>query len=368
MRVLIINSVCGIGSTGRIVTDLADKCTQHGHEVRIGYGRFSAPEKYRSIAYRIGTEKSVRMQGVKARLFDNEGFNATRQTNKFIKWAEKFNPDLLLLHNLHGYYLNLEVLFKWIKSRPQMEVQWTLHDCWAITGHCSHFSYIGCDLWKQQCQKCPQKKEYPKSLFLDQSKRNYQRKCKAFSDVKNMTLITPSKWLANLVKQSFLKEYPIKVSYNSIDTTVFQPKQSDFREKYGLQEKKIVLGVSSIWNTKKGLDDFIKLSKMLDSSYRVVLVGLLPKQISKLPNSILGIKKTSNASELAEIYTAADVFVNLTYEDTYPTVNLEALACGTRCLTYHTGGSVESVKPEYVVEQGDVVAMSEMIRKVCSEK
>lgn len=365
MKVLIINSVCGIGSTGRISTYLADKYMSQGNEVKIGYGRSPVPEKYRPITYQIGSG-SFKMHALKARLFDNEGFNAIRQTKKFIKWAEEYNPDLLWLHNLHGYYLNIELLFRWIKTRPKMEVRWTLHDCWAFTGHCSHFSYVQCDLWKRQCSRCPQKREYPKSVFLDHSEENYRRKRQAFMGVHNMTLITPSMWLANLVKQSFLKEYPIQVIYNSIDTTVFRPTPSAFRKQYGLENKKIVLGVSAIWNQRKGFEDFIQLSKLLNSSYTIVLVGLAPRQIKKLPASIIGIEKTSSVFQLAEIYTAADVFVNLTYEDTYPTVNLEAKSCGTVCLTYRTGGSVESVVPEYVVDRGDVAAMATMIRKVCS--
>lgn len=362
-----INSVCGIRSTGRIATDLARKYMAEGHEVRIAYGREHVPEQYRALSYRIGNDFDVYINGVRSRIFDNEGFNAVKQTRDFLKWADEYDPQLLWLHNLHGYYINVELLFQWIKKRPRMEVRWTLHDCWAFTGHCSYFSYAQCDKWQRQCENCPQSKNYPKSLFTDNSVDNYRRKSRSFCGVKNMTLITPSKWLAGLVEKSFLRDYPIRVVYNSIDENVFKPTYGNFRENHGLQHKKVVLGVASAWDKRKGLQDFFKISQLLGTSYTVVLVGLTHQQIKELPSSIIGIERTNNASELAEIYTTADVFANPTYEDTYPTVNLEAKACGTVCLTYRTGGSVESVPMECVVEQGDVMAMAAMIRKVCSK-
>lgn len=367
MKILIINSVCGIRSTGRIATDIAEQYMKAGHDARIAYGREHVPERYLPIAYRIGNDWDIKINGVKARVFDNEGFNAIRQTKKFISWAEEYNPDLLWLHNLHGYYLNIELLFHWIKTRPQMEIRWTLHDCWPFTGHCSYFSYIKCDQWKWQCSRCQQKKTYPKSVFFDHCTANYQRKYNAFSGVQNMTLITPSQWLADLIKESFLRNYTVKVIHNTIDNTIFRPSKGTLREEYGLQHKKIVLGVASVWNERKGYQDFLKLAQKLDSTYAVVMVGLSQKQMERLPSSIIGIHRTDSAYQLAEIYSAADVFVNMTYEDNYPTVNLEAIACGTRCLTYRTGGSIESVPAEHIVEQGDVMAMAEMIRKLCSE-
>lgn len=364
MKILFLNSVCGIRSTGRIVTDLAQRYIAQGHEVKIAYGRESIPARYKGISHRIGSEMDVRINGVKARLCDNEGFNAAHQTKLFLKWAEQYDPDVLWLHNLHGYYLNIELLFDWIKSRPHMEVRWTLHDCWAFSGHCAHFSFVKCQRWKHQCGDCPQKGEYPKSAFLDRSAENYRRKRKAFCGVKKMLLITPSRWLADLVKQSFLGEYPVEVVYNTIDTEVFLPTEGDFRARYGLEDKKIVLGVSSVWNSRKGFSDFLRLGELLDSACQVVLVGVSDRQLGQLPDSILGITRTDSPSQLAQIYTAADVFVNLTYEDTYPTVNLEAQACGTPCLTYRTGGSVESVPADHVVEQGDLAGMAEKIRMI----
>lgn len=368
MKVLMINSVCGIRSTGRICTDTADRLKKQGHECRIAYGRESVPEQYEDVSYRIGGELPVRWNGIKARLFDNEGRNAKRATKTFLRWASTYDPDLLWLHNLHGYYINYEMLFTWIKSRPHMQVRWTLHDCWAFTGHCAHFSYIGCNQWKTGCARCPQTGEYPKSIGVSACKTNYFRKKHAFCGVSNMTLITPSHWLAALVKQSFLKNYPVEVVYNRIDEEVFRPTYGNFREKYGLQNQKIVLGVASAWSERKGLSDFVKLDELLGKVYTLVLVGVDRATEKRLPSSIVCIPRTNSKKELAEIYTAADVFVNLTYEDTYPTVNLEAQACGTPCLTYKTGGSVESTLPENAAEPGDLAAIMTMIKRVCADE
>lgn len=368
MRILFINSVCGIRSTGRIVTELAEKFIASGNECMIAYGREAVPEKYKNISYRIGTDLNVKINALNTRLFDNDGFCAKNETKKFIEWANNYNPDVLWLHNLHGYYINIEMLFDWIKTRPNMQVKWTLHDCWAFTGHCSYFSMANCNKWKSQCEKCIQKKEYPSSFLKDNSFNNFQRKRIAFTGVKHMTIITPSKWLANLVGESFLQEYEVEVHYNTIDNTIFKPTASDFREQHNLQNKTVILGVASTWHERKGLMDFIKLEKMLDDKYYFVLVGVDDKQKNMLSNRFITIEKTNSAEELAKIYTAADVFLNLTYEDNYPTVNLESQACGTPCITYRTGGSVESVSPELVVEQGDLNALVLKLQELGKKK
>lgn len=363
MKVLMINSVCGIRSTGRICTDLAANLESQGHEVKIAYGRESVPEKYQKYGVRIGNECNVLINALKCRLFDNDGFSAKKQTKKILNWAEEYNPDELWIHNLHGYYINVELLFEWIKSRPQMKVKWTFHDCWPITGHCSHFDYVQCSRWITGCYKCPLKRQYPKSIFYDNSRKNYRLKKMLFDGINNLEIITPSTWLADLVKKSYFKNYPVTVVNNKIDLSIFKPTRSNFREKYGLENKIIILGVASVWSKKKGLDDFIRLSNILDENYKIVMVGLTKKQIKKTPKSILAIEKTNSAKELAQIYTAADIFLNLTYEDNYPTVNLESQACGTPVITYRTGGSIESVPKENTVEQGNI---DELLLKIVS--
>ncbi len=334
MKVLIINTVCGIRSTGRIVTDIADKYINDGHECVIAFGRESVPEKYKNISYRIGTSVSLSLNVVKSRFFDNEGFNAVSQTRRFIEWANNYNPDVLLLHNLHGYYINIELLFKWIKTRPEMQVKWTLHDCWAFTGHCAHFSFVKCDRWKDGCFKCPQKNIYPASLFFDSSKNNFSRKKACFGGVKNMTIVTPSKWLAKLVKQSFLKEYDVEVSHNSVDTADFRPTESNFRSRHNLENHFIILGVGTTWNERKGLTDFVELAARLDCNYKIVLVGLSKEQIKKMPNNIICIPCTDSKRELAELYTMCDVFLNLSREESFGLTIIEALACGAYPIVY----------------------------------
>lgn len=335
MRVLLINAVCGTGSTGKICGAIAQQYEKEGHEVKIAYGRDGfVPEQFEKYAVRIGTDLDVRMHGIYTRLTDKHGFGSTAVTRKFLKWADEYTPDVLWLHNIHGYYINIELLFKWIKSRPNMQVKWTLHDCWAFTGHCSHFSFVGCARWKDGCFGCPQKKEYPASLVCDASKWNYEKKKALFTGIRDMTVITPSKWLANLVKQSFLGEYPVKVVYNTVNTEVFVPTQGDFREKYGLQDKRIILGVASTWGTRKGLEDFVKLAEMLDDRYRIVLVGLTPEQAGRMPKNILSILRTNNQQELAEIYTAADLHVVASKEETFGMTILEAHCCGTPSVVY----------------------------------
>ena len=348
-----INVVCGIRSTGRICTDLADALSKQGHTVKIAYGREDVPDKYKKYAVRIGTDIDVKIHGVQSRIFDNTGFGSKHATHKFIDWVKEFDPDVVHLHNIHGYYINIELLFNYL-AKANKRVIWTLHDCWAFTGHCAYFDYAGCDKWEKGCGNCTQKGDYPSSMFFDNSKDNWEKKRRLFTSVKDMTIITPSKWLAELVKKSFLKRFPVKVIHNGIDTSVFKPTPSDFRVKYGLENKKILLGVASVWDRRKGLEDFFKLSKILDNTYKIVLVGLSEKQLKTILDSIIGITRTNSTKELAEIYTAADVFLNLTYEDNYPTVNLEAQACGTPVITYDTGGSPESVPKGNIVGKGQV--------------
>lgn len=360
MRVLQINSVCGVGSTGRIATDLYKVLEEQGHECLIAYGRGTAPEGINS--YKIGTNLDNYLHVARTRLLDQHGYGSKKATIELVKKIKEYNPDVIHLHNLHGYYLNLEVLFNYL-AESNKPVIWTLHDCWAFTGHCAHFDYIGCDKWKDECNNCPQKKEYPSSNFLDNSKLNFNKKKELFTSLQNMKIITPSKWLAKLVQESFLGKYNVEVINNGIDLNVFKPTPSDFRQKYYLEKKKIILGVASVWTERKGLSTFIELSAKLNEDYQIVLVGITEKQKNDLPVNIIGITRTNNIKELAEIYTAADVFVNPTLEDNFPTVNLEALACGTPVITYDTGGSPEIVN----IECGAVVRqdnLDELILKI----
>ena len=363
MRILFINVQCGRGSHGKIAAAQAEEYEQQGHEVKIAYSRDpDIPEKYKKYAVRIGCTADIYGHALLTRLTDRNGFFSRIATKRFLKWADDYNPDLLWLHNIHGYYINIDMLFTWIKSQPRMKVFWTLHDCWAFTGHCAYFTFAGCEKWRTHCEHCPQRHAYPAS-FVDHSFRNYEDKRRLFTGVKDMTLITPSQWLADLVSQSFLNEYPCKVRHNEIDRNIFKPTASNFRERYGLVGKKIVLGVANRWEARKGIADFVRLSELLD--FREFVIVLVGRKHDDLPERIIHIDRTSNQQELAEIYSAADVFFNPTYEDNYPTVNLESEACGTPVITYRTGGAPETISLESsrIIECGDVeAARNEIVR------
>ncbi len=351
-----INVVCGIRSTGRICTDLADALTAQGHTVKIAYGREEVPDKYKKYAHRIGTDFDVKLHGIRARLLDESGFGSKIATIRFIEWVKKFDPDVIHLHNIHGYYINIEVLFDYLRTCGK-KIIWTLHDCWAFTGHSALCDGIGCEKWKNGCGNCPNLKEYPKS-YKDYSKNNWLKKRKIFTRIPNLTIVTPSKWLAGLVKRSFLKGYSVKVIHNGIDTSQFYPIKSDFRKRYNIEDKYVLLGVASSWNDMKGLSDYIKLAKILDDSYRIVLVGLSKEQLRSVPQNMICIERTNSTEELVQIYSASDVLLNLSYCENYPTVNLEAIACGTPVITYDTGGSAESaIINGNVVLRGDLTAV-----------
>lgn len=355
-----VNSVCGIRSTGKICTDLSRTLEAQGHVVKIAYGRGIVPEEYEKYAVKIGSDLSIRFHGLIARLFDKSGFGSKKATRQFIEWMRKFDPDVIHLHNLHGYYINIEILFDYLRTCNK-KIIWTLHDCWAFTGHAAFCEGANCNMWVNGCHDCPKTRDYPLS-FLDKSKANWKKKKTIFNGIPNLTIVTPSKWLASLTMKSFLNHYPITVIYNEIDYGVFNPKSKEIKGLLGLNDKIIVLGVAAVWTKRKGIDDFIDLAKILPDDYRIVLVGVSDSQKKMLPANIIGIDRTHSGNELAELYSMADVFVNPTYEDNYPTTNLESIACGTPVITYNTGGSPESAAYYgKVVEKGDIEALAKEI-------
>lgn len=364
MKILQINSVCGIGSTGRIATDIHAALKTKGFSSHIMYGRDESRACDSTV--KISNRVDFYYHALQTRLFDKHGFFSTKSTELAIKLIDELQPDVIHLHNIHGYYINVELLFTYLKQRPQIKIIWTLHDCWPFTGHCAYFDFVNCDKWKTQCFNCPQKNTYPASNLFDNSKGNYQRKKTAFVGLENLTIVTPSRWLADLVKQSYLQDYPVQVVNNGIDLSVFYPRKSAFRLKHNLTDNFLIMGAASIWSPRKGFDDFISLASQLPNDYRLVMVGLPLDKIKALPSNIIGIHRTDNPIELAEIYSAVDVFFNPTYEDNYPTVNLEAIACGTPVITYNTGGSPESVSAEhgFVIDKGNLSAVMEILRRL----
>ncbi|WP_397538310.1 glycosyltransferase [Rummeliibacillus pycnus] len=363
MKVLQINSVCGIGSTGRIATDIHNILIEQGHESFIAYGRES--NKNCDTAIKIGTKFDNYAHVALTRIYDKHGFGSKKATKDFIKKVEELNPNVIHLHNIHGYYINIEILFDYLK-KSNKPVIWTLHDCWPFTGHCTYFDNISCEKWKTGCNQCPQKKIYPSSFNFDNSKYNYVKKRDLFTGIKNMTIVTPSKWLAKLVKNSFLGEYEIKVINNGIDLEVFRHTESNFRKKYDLEEKFIILGVANIWEPRKGFDYFIELSKKIDKDSVIVMIGLTKNQIVHLPKNIIGLTQTQNLKVLTEIYSTADVFINPTLEEVMGLTNIESLACGTPVITFDTGGSPENIDHTcgFVVDKGNTDELRSAIEKV----
>lgn len=367
MKVFFINAECGKGGgPATIVNDVCKQVYQYGGKAIVAYGLQSSDEVE---TYKIGNKIGRYFHALETRIFDNHGCGSRIDTGKLLKEIDRFEPDIVNLHNIHGYYLNYPMLFEYL-AQKDIPVVWTLHDCWVFTGHCAYFDRVGCEKWKDCCHDCVNKHEYPKSVLMDNSRRNYLLKKKVFTSVKNMTIVTPSEWLADLVKQSFLSKYDCKVINNGIDLTIFRPLSSNFREENNLIEKKIVLCVASTWEARKGLDDVIKLAKVLDTSYKVIVVGLTQQQIDKMPKEILAISRTDNVEELVKIYSSADVFFNPTYEDNYPTVNMEAISCGTPVVTYDTGGCKEQVNGIVgtSVERGDYRRAASEIQKICENR
>ena len=366
MKVLQINSVCGVGSTGRIATDLYKVMKENGIESKIAFGIGDAENIPQEDAFKFGNKFDYYIHNAVSRITDRAGFYSKLNTLKLLKFIKSYEPDIIHIHTIHGYYVNIEILFNFLKEYKK-PVIWTLHDCWSFTGHCAHFDLIGCTKWKTQCYNCPIHREYPKS-FTDNSKHIYKLKKQLFTGVENLTIVTPSQWLADLVKQSFLKNHTIRIINNGINLDVFKPIENDIKIKYQCENKYLILGVAFGWGKKKGLDIFIELSKRLDENkYKIMLVGTDEHIEKDLPDNIISIHRTKNQNELAKIYSAADLFVNPTREDTYPTVNMESLACGTPVLTFNTGGSPEIIDETcgMVVEKDDIDSMYNEIINIC---
>lgn len=366
-----INATVNTGSTGRIAEEIGQRAIAAGFESYIAYGREARVSKSQTI--RIGSDWNVRWHGIVSALFDRHGFSSKCATKKFIKQVDAINPDIVLLHNVHGYYLNLEILLGYLKEK-NIPVFWTLHDCWPFTGHCSYFDAYGCEKWKTHCNHCPNQKGYPKSILFDNSKNNFDKKKALLIALPNVTYIPVCKWMGSIVENSFMKGRPQQVIYNGTNTGVFKPQGDDvteaIRRKYDIDGKHIVLGVASTWDKRKGLVDFCWLNGQLPKDCQIVLVGLSQKQIDSLPKGSVGIRRTESVQELAALYSLADVFVNPTYVDNFPTTNIEALACGTPIVTYDTGGSPEAIDTNtgIVAPKGDKEALKDAICQVIENK
>lgn len=364
-KLLLINTVANRGSTGRISEEIGQTALFQGYECWYAYGKAANPSKLN--LFRVGSDFDLKFHALRSRLFDNHGFASTAATKAFVKRIQEIQPSIINLHNIHGYFLNMEVLFEYLAT-TNIPVVWTFHDCWPITGHCSYFDAVHCSRWKTGCYDCPNKHGYPKSIWLDRSKVNYEKKSRLIHELKNLTIVTPSQWLADIVAESYLKDYPTKLINNGVNLDVFKPvADGSFTKSLGLDlSKKLILGVANTWGKRKGLADFEEMAKHMPTDWQIFLVGLSPQQVANLPANIQGLTRTQNVKQLAALYSLADVFVNPTYVDNFPTTNIEALACGTPIVTYRTGGSPEAVDSEtgMVVEQGNLDKLMDAIKVI----
>lgn len=360
MKILQINSVVNKGSTGRIAENIGLSIIKEGWSSYIAYGR-GKDNQSKSYTYRIGSTKSNIIHALGTRLTDRHGFFSKKETNKLIEKIEKIQPDLIHLHNIHGYYLNIEVLFKYL-SKVNTPVVWTLHDCWAFTGHCAHYSAIKCFKWISSCYNCPQSKFYPKSLFIDNSHENYSVKKELFTSLTNLTLVTVSNWLKGEVEKSFLSRHPIKTILNGINLNIYK----DIKQRYIDTSKFILLSLATSWSERKGLNDLIELNKYLNDDECLVLVGLNKKQIKSLPPNIVGLERTESQEDLAKLYSQAGVVLSLSVEETFGLTIAEGFACGTPAIVYNSTATPELITEDTgaIVEPHDIVGIRKAIDKI----
>ena len=324
-----------------------DELLAKGEDSYAFWGR--GREAQNSHEMKFAKNPEVYLDVLQTRIDGRAGFHSKMPTKRLLERLEVIKPDVVHLHNLHGYFVNIELLFKWL-AKQSCKVEWTLHDCWAFTGHCTYFTSVKCGQWRSHCEcltPCPQLNAYPKTFSRRSCSRNFEEKRRLFTGIpsERLKLISPSRWLERMIQQSYLKDYELEVRHNKIDRNVFKPTPSDFRKRYGIGDSSfVILGVASPWTERKGLADFVRLANELDiSKFTIVLVGLSEKQMGDLPVGIIGLERTNSPRELAGIYTSADIFFNPTKEDNYPTVNLEAEACGTDVITYDVGGCGETI-------------------------
>ena len=364
MKVLQINSIYPIKSTGRIVKELAEIQAENGIEPYVACGQSTLKAEN---VYSIGSPIYNKLNILMTRLFGKHGFYNKLATKKLLKWIDEVNPDVIHLHNIHGHYINVRLLFEYIKSH-NIPVVWTLHDCWSFTGHCAHFDYIGCGKWKTGCRgNCPMQKSYPVSWFFNRSAESFKDKKQLFTSLEKMHVATPSDWLKELCEESFLGRYPVTTVYNGIDAEVFAPASSQIRKELNIEDKFVILGCVKSFSDFKGGGVFLKLSKRLEKDEVIVLLGLEETE-EKLPENVIALRGHFDDKKLAEIYSMADVFVNPTLQGTFGLVNIESLACKTPVVSYKTGGTVEQYSEGcgFWVDKGDEDALFEAVMKVKS--
>ena len=366
-KLLQINPVVRLNtSTGRIMKEIGEMAIAAGWESYIAYsGARDGVPQHSSRLVPVGNKFDLALHAAATRLFDAHGLVSRRVTRAFIRRMQEIDPDVVHIHNVHGYWLNYPLLCQYLRESGK-PVIWTVHDCWLYTGHCYYYSAAGCDKWSSGCGHCPQKRAFPASWLLDRSARNWRDKQRAFGSLERLTIVPVSEWIRGEMSRSFLWDKPFRVIHNGIDLDVFRPEAAEGQER---PAGTVILGVATLWHEEKGVRDFIELAGKLRPNEHLVLVGRMSEaQRAAFPAGVQLVERTENVAKLAALYATATVFVNPTWQDNYPTVNLEAIACGTPVVTYRTGGSVEAVADGtgFVVEQGDVDGLLARVRELAA--
>lgn len=356
------NPVANWGSTGRLTEDIGDVVMASGWESYIAFGRQFNPSK--SHLLQVGGKWSVLSHTLKTRLFDRQGFGSYCATKKLLKQFDEIKPDVFQFHNLHGNFLNLPLVLKYATEK-NIPIVWSLHDCWSMTGHCSHFISIGCEKWKTGCYKCPLKRKYPNSWLIDSSKRNYREKKALIQAVPRLTIISGSEWLAGIARESYFKGRDIRVIPDGIDTDIYQPRNNgdEIRKRLGLEGKFVIVATGTDWNEDKGLSDYGKLKKMLSEDYAIVLVGMNEEALAMVPEGVIGLPRTKSPQELSEYYSMADCVMSLSKRESFGLTPVEGFACGTPAIVYDTTALPELITPEtgFVAKFLDVADVKEKV-------
>lgn len=354
MKVLQINAVYGYKSTGIIVKDIGETLQKVSDECYYAYQSSREPVKN---GYRVGGTLSWKWHALYARLLGKQAYASKIATRRFLKWIDKVNPDIVHLHNLHSNYINLNILCDYLAKRAIPTVI-TMHDCWYFTGKCTHYSAVKCDKWQTSCGSCPLNKSEQPSLFFDCTSKVLEDKTKHLLKLKNLTLVGCSEWIANEAKKSKLQSANIQVVYNGVDTAIFTPHDSQIRNELGIENQFVILGMADKWCLEQNRDVVERLITSQDSNTKFVIVGCKEEQKEhfKSFNNVLALGYITDRNKLSDIYSAADVFVNLTRADTLPTVNMESICCGTPVITFNCCGGPELVDKDcgFIVEEGNV--------------
>lgn len=338
LRILQVNAVNGIMSTGRTCLEMEQYLNAHGAECYTAYS-IGSPSPG---AYKIAHPLECKLHALLSRLFGLQGYFSFFSTGKLLRLIKRLQPDVVHLRNLHANYLNIRTLLGYLAKNDIATVV-TLHDCWDYTGKCTHYFVQGCDRWQTGCHHCPKLRTGHNSWFFDRTDKMWRDKKQGFQSIPRLAVTGVSDWMTGEAQKSFLSSAKqVKRIYNWVDLQVFRPVEAEaLRERLGIAGKTVILGVASGWSNRKGLHTFLKLAELLGDHEIIVLVGNM--QPVQLPPNVLHIPATHDVQELVAYYSMADVFLQMSPEETFGKVAAEALACGTPVVAVDSTANSELV-------------------------